>query len=400
MMKIAILSDFHLGYERFAQDASEQARTALQLASEKADALLLPGDLFDSRVPKPETLSQAFALFHELGGRSWGAKVSDFRARDGRSCACAAPIIAIHGTHEMRPKGLTNPIGMLEAGGFLINVQSATVILEKSGEKVAVSGLGGVPERHAKDALEALAPQPVPGAFNIFMFHQSLSDFIPARGELLSLEDLPHGFDLYICGHVHRRTESSSSGKPLLIPGSTVVTQLREDETAGKGFFIFDTETGSREFFEIQSRPFIFRELEFDSAAPDEVEKAARAALEQILSQKFPKPPIIRLRLRGSLRKGFSASDAGLARLQEDYSNRALVSIDKSLASEELKDRIEKIRSLREGSASIRELGVELLREKMKAAGLSRRDAAYLFELFSKEKKDAAQEALEELLKE
>ncbi len=398
-MKIAILSDFHLGYERFAQDASEQAVAALQLAAEKADALLLPGDLFDSRIPKPETLSQAFSLFRSLGGKKWGARVADFKARDGRSCTCALPIIAIHGTHEMRPKELANPISVLEAGGFVVNAQSATVIIEKGGEKVAIFGFGGVPEKRAKDALEALSPKPVPGAFNIFAFHQSLSDFISARTDLLSIEDLPQGFDLYVCGHMHRRTEAKVGGKPLLIPGSTVVTQLKEDEAEGKGFFVFDTATKSQEFFGITSRPFIFRELEFDSAAPEDVEKAARAALDQVLSQKFPKPPIIRLRLRGSLRKGFSASDASLARIQDDYAVRAFVSIDKSFASEELKDKIARIRSLREKSVSIRELGIELLREKLKAAGFAGMDAAYLFDLFSSEKKEAAAAALEELLK-
>ena len=400
-MKLAILSDFHLGYERFAEDAFEQAQAAVLLASEKADALLLPGDLFDSRIPKPETISQAFSIFRGLAGKEWGARVTEFKARDGRGCVCAAPIIAIHGTHEMRPKGLTNPIALLEAGGFLINAQSATVIIEKGEEKVAISGLGGVPERHAKDALEALAPQPVPGALNIFMFHQSISDFIPARGELLGTEDLPRGFDLYVCGHVHHSAQATCMGKPLIIPGSTVVTQLKEDEAAEKGFIIFDTKTGGSEFVGIGSRPFIFRELEFDSASPEEVERAARAEIEKILSQGFQKPPIIRLRLKGSMRKGFSASDASIARIPDSYSPRAFVSIDKSLGSGELKDRVERLRSPREGGSSVRELGLELLREKMKSAGLPRGwDAAYLLELFSKGKKEAAQEALVELLRE
>jgi len=399
-MKLAVLSDFHLGYERFAQDALEQARAALQMAAEKADALLIPGDLFDTRIPKPETLSQAFALFLGLGARKWGARVAGFRARDGRGCGCVVPIIAIHGTHEMRMKELANPIQVLEAGGFLINAQSATVILEKDGEKVAVSGLGGVPEKLAKDALEALAPQPVPGAFNIFMLHQSLSDFVPARGDILSAEDLPRGFDLYVCGHVHKRFDGKLGGKPMLIPGSTVVTQLKEEEADEKGFFLFDTATGAREFVGISSRPFVFKELAFSSASPEEAEGAVRGALAQVLSQKFAKPPIIRLKLTGSLRKGFAASSLDLERIAGEYSGRAFVSLDKSLVSEEFRDRIERIRSLREQSVSVRELGIELLRERLKAAGHKPgKDAAYLFDLFSADRKDAAAAALEELLK-
>lgn len=61
-MKIAILSDFHLGYARFYQDSFVQAERALDAAS-GADLILLAGDIFDARMPKQEVFARAFDLF-------------------------------------------------------------------------------------------------------------------------------------------------------------------------------------------------------------------------------------------------------------------------------------------------------------------------------------------------
>ena len=54
-MRIAILSDFHLGYDRFREDAFRQAQEALVRAASEADALIIPGDIFDNRTPKPDS---------------------------------------------------------------------------------------------------------------------------------------------------------------------------------------------------------------------------------------------------------------------------------------------------------------------------------------------------------
>ncbi len=395
-MKVAILSDFHLGYERFAQDAFEQAQSAMAQAAEQADALLLAGDLFDTKLPRPEALSQAFSIFRLTLLRKWGAKISAFSARDGRKQACDAPIVAIHGTHEMRAKALMNPIQVLEAGGFLLNAHSASVVFEKDGEKVAITGLGGVPERQAKDAIDALKPEPVPGAYNIFVFHQTLSDFIPARGEAMSAEDLPEGFDLYVCGHMHAHSDTQIAGKRILIPGSTVVTQLRKDEEAGKGFYLFDTKTRSAEFMRIQSRPFIFRELRLDGAKPEEAEAAARKEVEDALSSAKGPRPIVRLRLVGTLSQPHFFDTFALER---EFEGRAFLLIDKALASGDLKARIEQIRALRESSQSLREMGAELLLERLKKNGVEPTpEIQELVELLSSEKRGLAEEALKRLI--
>ena len=49
-MKIAILSDFHLGYERFKEDAYVQAREAMEKAAGLCDMLIIPGDISTSGI--------------------------------------------------------------------------------------------------------------------------------------------------------------------------------------------------------------------------------------------------------------------------------------------------------------------------------------------------------------
>ncbi|MCK4884124.1 MAG: metallophosphoesterase, partial [Candidatus Diapherotrites archaeon] len=68
-MKIAIISDCHFGVffgtER-ENDSFEQAREALFNAIELgADAILLPGDIFDSKIPRPEVMAKAMDIFRE-----------------------------------------------------------------------------------------------------------------------------------------------------------------------------------------------------------------------------------------------------------------------------------------------------------------------------------------------
>ncbi len=234
-MKVAILGDFHFGYPRFYEDSFIQAERALLKADEQADVLLIAGDIFDTRVPKPEVISRAIEIFKKLKHK---------------------PIV-IHGTHERRPKGFVNPVELLCQVGLAENAHGKNVIREIDGEKIAVYGLGGVPEEYAKAAIGALNPQPVEGAFNVFMFHQNLKELMEMVEHGLYMDDLPPGFDLYIDGHLHKHNHLEKGGKFLIIPGSTVMTQIRKEESK-KGFVLYDTTSRGFEFIEIQVRPFYY----------------------------------------------------------------------------------------------------------------------------------------------
>ncbi|MDD5317267.1 MAG: DNA repair exonuclease [Candidatus ainarchaeum sp.] len=397
-MKLAILSDFHLGYERFEDDAFSQAMKAMTLATAEADALLLPGDLFDSKTPRPESVAQALEIFRIPFGKKWGARVSSFSARDGRQNYCPLPVVAIPGTHEARHKSLVNPVQVLEKSGFLVNAQSACVSIECGSEKLAVCGMGGVPESHARAAVEALSPQPVAGAFNVFMFHQSLQELLPVKDDHLSVDDLPRGFDLYVCGHMHRRVAERFGEKMLVIPGSTVITQLRRDDGEGKGFYIFGTGSGKLEFREIGSRPFFFEEVELNEAGASEAVEAVRSAVSRAIGSS-PGSPVIRVKVSGTVKKGLMPSSIQFQPVIREFSGRAFVAIDKSLNSAGLEEKVAELRALREKGASVRELGLDLLRAKLAEKNLSREvDVGHLFEILSSTKKDAPEKAVDALL--
>ncbi len=398
-LKIAVLADFHLGYARFLEDSFEQAERAFSRACNEADLVVLLGDIFDSRVPKQEILARSFKLFRIAIGKKWEAKLVSYESRDGRENYAEVPVVAIHGTHERRTKELVNPVELLEKAGFLVNVHAATAVFEKDGEKVALQGMGGIPEEYAKSALEALSLKPVDGAFNIFLFHQSMKEFLPGES-LMGMEDLPKGFDLYLCGHMHSKiVQKLESGAYFIIPGSTVITQMRKEDAGGKGFFVFDTKSKEAVFYDIESRPFFYEELEFEQAGLEEVLARARKSVEKLLENKSKTKPVIKLKLKGTLAKGLNQSNVDVSSIAREFEDRAIVEVDKSLESETLKEKIDKLRSLRESKMSVRDMGIETLKNKLKQYGFkSDIDVETLYSLLSEEGKGSAEKTLKRIL--
>ncbi|RLG19189.1 hypothetical protein DRN67_03420, partial [Candidatus Micrarchaeota archaeon] len=170
-MKLAILSDFHFGYPRFYEDSFNQAADAMRIACERADALLIPGDIFDSRTPPLDVIERAIKIFSIPQGRGWKVRIV---GNEG-----TAPVVVIHGTHERRSRDFKNPVHILEAAGLAVDAHRAPVVLTLNGERIAVHGLGGVPEYLAKAAIDKRNYKPLKDAFNIFMFHQSLRELLP-----------------------------------------------------------------------------------------------------------------------------------------------------------------------------------------------------------------------------
>lgn len=365
MVKIAIISDMHIGYERFAQDAFVQAKEALEKASSMADAIIMPGDIFDKRAPKPEVIAQAINIFRELSKKEWKAKVHSF---DSKSILAhtSIPVIAISGTHERTAMGKENPLSLLALAGLLVDTSESTTILEKNGEKVAVFGLGGLSEERVKEKLAELNPTPIKGMFNIFMFHQSTYELLPFSNDFIHNEDLPAGFDLYVNGHIHSRVEGTIHGKKFLIPGSTVLTQLKEGEQEEKGFIIFDTTTYNHEFVKINSRQLIFKNLHFENATPKEVKERCEGEIDQILSKSRPKP-IIRLKLEGTIDGGFTTTDLPLRSVPLKYLQKALVEIDSAkLLNPEMQSQIENLRENKIDNMPVKELGMNIFGAKLK----------------------------------
>lgn len=362
-MKIAIVSDMHIGYERFSHDAIRQARAAMELANKVADAVILPGDIFDKRAPKPDVIAQAINLFRDAAAMKWKAKVVGFKG-SGKNFT-AVPVVAISGTHERTAAGRDNALNLMGLAGLLVDTSEATTIIEKDGEQVAIFGFGGISEERVREQLKLLDPKPVDGMFSIFMFHQSVYEILPFSDEFIYYDELPKGFDLYVDGHIHSRIEHVVHGKPFLIPGSTVLTQLKDGEQGAKGFYLFDTVARSYEFVEIESRPFFVRELNFKGGSPKEIKERCEKEIEDVLTGRID--PILRIRLVGTIAGGFGSADMPLQMLINKYTDRIVLDFDSSkLVDTQVEKGIEEIRSNKDGGSTVREMGINMLLSKLK----------------------------------
>lgn len=367
-MRIAITGDFHLG---FNADATVQAGRALK-ACANADVVVCAGDLFDSRVPSQETLNDALQVFsHARGFFKPDAKLFEVRPDGSRTpLEGYPPIIAIHGTHERRSRGLINPVQVLDSAYSVVNAHNRCIEIQVGGERACFFGIGGVPEEYARQVLKKVDAKPVSGAFNVFVFHQSLEEAMPLGGETLCVADLPDGFDLYVDGHIHWPQDIKADGRRVIIPGSTVVTQMRRKEAGPKSVTVFDTKTAKAGNVVFSTRPFVFEELSFEGSSPNQIIAFAREKLNEISSREYSEQPQVKLKLSGNLPAGYSASSVDTAFLLAEFAELRLF-VDKDFESAEFAASAKAVQQARSGDNSVRELSLSLLCDALKRRGIA-----------------------------
>ncbi len=332
-MKVSIISDTHFGYkwgEERGEDTFENAKEAFERSLD-ADLIILPGDLFDKKIPKQEVLDKASDVFSIAMEGERNVNSDKELGLHGEG----VPSVAIHGTHERRPRSYTNPIELMANTGHLHHLDNEATVFEKNGEKVAVHGMSGVPERYAPQVLENFNPEPVDGAFNILVIHQSIEGFVYTDDdhEYLSLEDFPEGFDLIINGHIHwYNLERFQKGedKPLILPGSTVTTQMNKVEAEKpKGFVGLDTEKEELEFKELNSaRDVEYVEIEVDGESWSEIKEEAVEHLEKI--GKAEKKPLVNLKIKGKTEGRVNPRE-----LKQMFRDQMFLNVNSSLDSKE-----------------------------------------------------------------
>lgn len=398
-MKIAILSDFHLGYDRFREDAYKQAEEALNKASQMADAIIIPGDIFDNRTPKPDVLAEAIHIFRGLSRRQWGAEVVDF-VGEGQ-CYTKTPIIAIPGTHERRAQDATDPVDLLGMTGLIVDVSNATAVIDKDGEKVAIVGIGGIADERFKEVVLKVNPKPVEGAFSIFMFHESVYELLPFSENFIRQDELPMGFDLYVCGHLHSRTESEVHGKKFLIPGSTVLTQLKVGEQERKGFYLYDTSSGKYDFINIDSRRFVIVKIGMEDLVKEGGTDYIDGEIEKAIGNTGD-IPIVRVLLEGK-QNGKANFEIDLNGIPKRYRERAIVEVSKSgIDTEAVKDASSQFAAPMFENISVKDYGIGVFIEKLKDKGVDfgKISPVELFDMLSSEgtKEKVVGKALDELV--
>jgi len=371
-MRISVISDSHLGFAYGTEkenDSFVQFNEAIERAvSEKADLILLPGDVFDSRVPRQEVWAKALEIFQKplLAEKSQAKLVQAINKKEISPMAFSGiPVIAIHGTHERRGAHSVNPVEMLERAGFVIHLHFSGVVFEKKGERVCVQGISGVPENYAKQEFSKFKLAPVAGCKNVLVFHQSIAGQVYAEDETgLSLDDLPNGFDLYIGGHIHARTMLEGA-KRILLPGSTIITQQKKNEAeTKKGFYMIDTDGWKLDFCELQTqRPFYYVELTFQKAKVEEVVRRAREKIGEAVGRLDKVKPLIFVKLIGNLEEGKEASNVREDEISRGF--KAFVTVSNELYAEDFKKKIERLRERQQKRMSVDEIGMDLLRKTL-----------------------------------
>lgn len=368
-MRIAVLSDLHIGYalnSETEEDCFENAEEAIDKALD-SDLIIVAGDIFDSRAPKTQAWAKALHIFSKpLLKESTGVKLVSCTKQlksISRKTLSHLPVVAVHGNHERRSRGEVTTVEALENAGMLVHLHLQTIILEKDGVKVAVHGMSSVPERFAKDVMEAWKPKPVEGCFNILLLHQSVDPYVysPLEPPTLDLSNLPAGFDLIIDGHVHVHAVDKSDSTPFLIVGSTIFTQLQKNEAEVKKGFV-ELEVGGKlkiDFVPLEKcRKFFYEEINLSGQS---VRMQVEQRIDEILStEAFSKPPVIRLKLVG---KDSEVVDRDLAEIEKKFSGKAILIFAKELESQEITEKMEFFKNLREQKLSVEEIGLNLLKK-------------------------------------
>ena len=362
-MLVGIFSDCHCGY-KFGEERSEDSFIALNEAIDKTsecDLILIAGDLFDTRVPRPEIFARVARILGKVQNIPTKTTFVEVLNKEKHEISPSAlrgiPIVAIHGTHERRSRYLINPIQALEHAGLLVHLHCATAVFDVDGRKIAVHGMSGVPDRYANECFKQWNPKPFPDAVNILMLHNSVTPYIysPLEPPSMEIENLPRGFDLYVLGHMHWHEIRPLKDGKLLLTGSTIPTAIRKTESEQqKCIFKFndDIQKIPLDF----QRKIFWQEYDFNSNTKD----AVRNFIET-LSTSEPKP-IVNIKIKGvknSLSSNFNE-------IEEKFSKKAIININKESEVEDLREQLEMLKIMRSEKLSPEEHGLRILQEKLK----------------------------------
>ncbi|MEM4714061.1 MAG: DNA repair exonuclease [Candidatus Nanoarchaeia archaeon] len=374
-MKIAFISDLHLGFN--GKESFENAKQAFDLAlKEKPDLILIGGDIFHEKLPKQEILGEAIELFSQINKslkKVLLLKYVDKEKKIIEKKELIPAIIGIWGTHERRHLHALNPAQLLQKANLIYLLHGESALIEIGYEKIGIHGLSGVPEDYAKDALKTWAPQPFENCYNILLLHQNLTELIPVESNAISFRDLPEGFDYYLAGHIHWHFEDEhpKTNAPILIPGSTIITQLTQKEAnSEKGFFIINLPQNKKlaehKFYKIRTRPAHYGIIEIENKKPLEICAIILETLNKIIKFSNSQKPLIKIKLKGKLAKGFTTNDLDFSTIYKEFGEKIELDIDKTeLESENQVEKTNLLKDLKEKKIAIDQYGLNFLKNNL-----------------------------------
>ena len=173
-MKIAIISDWHLGLNwktNLEMDSFMQLSEAFkQIKEENIDLILCAGDLFDKTLPNHEVYYEAIKLLNNVNIEN---KID---LKNTNNQKLKIPMIAIIGNHEFRGKDFKSTVELLEVMGFLKVLHANSIKIKHNHENINIFGLAGVPDSFAKEILNKWNPTPIENKSNILIKHKTLKE--------------------------------------------------------------------------------------------------------------------------------------------------------------------------------------------------------------------------------
>ena len=283
-MKFIHMGDCHLGGwkqpELMALNLESFYYVINFAIKEKADFVLVAGDLFDSPYPPIEIIKEAFDGFRKL--------------KDAN-----IPVFLIAGSHDYSASGKTF-LDVLEKGGLCKNVfsyeeRNGKILLQPTIYKnVAIYGYPGKKSGLEVPEIEKIKLQDAPGLFRILMLHTSIRDAvgtlpIPAVDQ----NTLPK-VDYTALAHLHIKYNKNNR----VYCGPTFPNNSEElEELKGGSFYLVDT-SGKAERKEIKLRDVEIFNIEINNA-----HSASEIIINQ-LKEKSLKGRIIILKLKGLIEVG------------------------------------------------------------------------------------------------
>ncbi|MBI2543073.1 MAG: metallophosphoesterase family protein [Candidatus Aenigmarchaeota archaeon] len=370
-MKISVLSDLHFGHgynSELENDSFDNGEEAVEKSLD-SDLIILAGDVFDIRAPKTPTWGRALKILSKpLLKDNPGIKLveTDKQLKEiSQRTLNHIPLIAIHGNHERLTKGEVNTVEALENAGLVIYLHLNKITFEKDGKKVAIHAMSSVPDRYAKEVMDKWDPKPVQGCVNILVIHQGIDPYVfsPIESPTLSVSNLPRGFDIIINGHLHGNTLEKIDDTILMMPGSTVVTQMEKSEAGNDkviGQITIDN-TVNAQLVPLQTaRKFYYEDIELDNT---NIREQVERKINQILySTDHQKKPLIKLKIRG---KNMNVIDSDLRVIEKKYFDRAILILVKDIESDELSQKTEFLRNLRQQKISVEDMGLTILKSNL-----------------------------------
>jgi len=141
----------------------------------------------------------------------------------------------------------------------------------------------------------------------------------------LPISVLPKGYDLYLAGHIHRHLNREIGGYNIVMPGSTVRTQLIDSEVeADRRFWILDTDSGKLEEISIPTaRKGRVVRVDVSGLTPAAARDRAAKEIASVLAELPHDPlPIVKLVLTGK-----SEGILDFSPLVDQFSGRAIVRV-------------------------------------------------------------------------